>query len=130
MADHPVHIMQALDSDTFIEIRLASGKRFKLIPYEETKDGDQQSLDLQGELNRIACCITALDGVKTEVIVRNFVGRLIAEVQKSMKALTGANEVLQKIMGGTKDAQGSQTATPVREEDPQTGSPSNDSKNH
>lgn len=129
MTDTKIQIMQALDSDTFIEVRMADGKRFKLIPYEETKDGDQQPMDRRLELNRIAACITALDGLKTEAIVRNLVGRLLERVNVSMVALKNAQEAIHKIMGGA-NAQSSQTATSIRVEDQSEGETSNDTKNH
>src|SRR5579884_1166221 len=81
------HIMKARLLHDKIVVDCKDGTKFLLIPYQQTKDGEQQFFGIDKELERVVHCINDFDGVITDVIKVGFVRRALYALDKSRAAV-------------------------------------------
>lgn len=81
VVDGKVHVTEMVSGKTF---------KFLLIPHQDTEAGTQTVFAVDTQLDRIATCITELNGIPTQVLKGNFVQKMIATLEKAKHALKSA----------------------------------------
>lgn len=90
------HIMKARLLHDKIVVDCKDGTKFLLIPYQQTKDGEQQFFGIDKELERVVHCINDFDGVITDVIKGGFVRRALYALERGKQAVEATRKAFVK----------------------------------